>query len=200
MYKSIRNSQIGIEFTDWHNIIGMAIKHKAQRVAVFIDVQNMYHSARNLYKRRVDFSAILEAAVAGRQLIRAFGYVVRTESGEEKQFFEALERLGIETREKDLQIYYGGMKKADWDVGMAIDAVRLSNSVEVIVIVSGDGDFIPLVEYLKNQGKQTEVIAFGKSASGKLREMADDFVDLCENHDQYLLKGIVKSKEEKENK
>jgi len=200
VYKSIRNSQIGIEFTDWHNIIGMAIKHKAQRVAVFIDVQNMYHSARNLYKRRVDFSAILEAAVAGRQLIRAFGYVVRTESGEEKQFFEALERLGIETREKDLQIYYGGMKKADWDVGMAIDAVRLSNSVEVIVIVSGDGDFIPLVEYLKNQGKQTEVIAFGKSASGKLREMADDFVDLCENHDQYLLKGIVKSKEEKENK
>ena len=174
----------------------MAIKHKAQRVAVFIDVQNMYHSARNLYKRRVDFSAILEAAVAGRQLIRAFGYVVRTESGEEKEFFEALERVGIETREKDLQIYYGGMKKADWDVGMAIDAVRLSNSVEVIVIVSGDGDFIPLVEYLKNQGKQTEVIAFGKSASGKLREMADDFVDLSENSEQYLLKGRVKLKTE----
>ena len=170
----------------------MAIKHKAQRVAVFIDVQNMYHSARNLYKRRVDFGAILEAAVAGRQLIRAFGYVVRTESGEEKEFFEALERLGIETREKDLQIYYGGMKKADWDVGMAIDAVRLSNSVEVIVIVSGDGDFIPLVEYLKNQGKQTEVIAFGKSASGKLREMADDFVDLSENSEQFLLKGKIK--------
>ena len=143
----------------------MAIKHKAQRVAVFIDVQNMYHSARNLYDRRVNFSEILKAAVAGRQLIRAFGYVVRTESGEEKQFFEALERSGIETREKDLQIYYGGMKKADWDVGMAIDAVRLSNSVEVIVIVSGDGDFIPLVEYLQNQGKQTEVIAYGKSAS-----------------------------------
>ena len=91
----------------------MAIKHKAQRVAVFIDVQNMYHSARNLYKRRVNFGEILRVAVADRQLIRAFAYVVRTESGEEKQFFEALERLGIETREKDLQIYYGGMKKAD---------------------------------------------------------------------------------------
>lgn len=173
----------------------MAIKHKAQRVAVFIDVQNMYHSARNLYDRRVNFREILKAAVAGRQLIRAFAYVVSTESGEEKQFFEALERLGIETREKDLQIYYGGMKKADWDVGMAIDAVRLSNSVEVIVIVSGDGDFIPLVDYLRNQGKQTEVIAFGKSASSKLREIADDFVDLSENKDLYLLKGTSKTKQ-----
>ncbi|MBI1888827.1 MAG: NYN domain-containing protein, partial [Candidatus Spechtbacteria bacterium] len=142
-----------------------------------------------LYNRRVNFREILRAAVAGRQLIRAFAYVVRTESGEEKHFFEALTRLGIETREKDLQIFYGGMKKADWDVGMAIDAVRLANSVEVIVIVSGDGDFVPLVEYLKNQGKQTEVIAFGKSASSRLREAAEDFVDLSEEPDTYLLKG-----------
>ena len=173
----------------------MAIKHKAQRVAVFIDVQNMYHSAKNIYNRRVNFREILKVAVAGRQLIRAFAYVVRTESGEEKPFFEALERLGIETREKDLQVYYGGMKKADWDVGMAVDAIRAVNSVEVIVLVSGDGDFIPLVEYLQNQGKQTEVIAFGKSASGKLREAADDFVDLSEDYNRYLLKSTPKSKE-----
>lgn len=156
----------------------------------------MYHSARNLYNRRVNFREILRAAVAGRQLIRACGYVVRTESGEEKPFFEALERVGIETREKDLQVFYGGMKKADWDVGMAIDAIRLANSVEVIVIVSGDGDFIPLVEYLRNQGKQMEVIAFGKSASSRLRETADDFVDLCESPEVYLLKTRLTSKEE----
>lgn len=176
----------------------MAIKHKAQRVAVFIDVQNMYHSARNLYSRRVNFREILRAAVAGRQLIRAFAYVVRTESGEEKNFFEALTRLGIETREKDLQVFYGGMKKADWDVGMAIDAVRLANSVEVVVIVSGDGDFVPLVEYLKNQGKQTEVIAFGKSASSRLREAAEDFVDLSEDPDTYLLKGSGRTRRSQE--
>ena len=173
----------------------MAIKHKAQRVAVFIDVQNMYHSAKNIYNRRVNFREILKVAVAGRQLIRAFAYVVRTESGEEKPFFEALERLGIETREKDLQVYSGGMKKADWDVGMAVDAIRSVNSVEVLVLVSGYGDFIPLVEYLQNQGKQTEVIAFGKSASGKLREAADDFVDLSEDYNRYLLKSTPKSKE-----
>ncbi|MEX0916527.1 MAG: NYN domain-containing protein [Candidatus Spechtbacterales bacterium] len=164
------------------------IKHPAQRVAVLIDVQNLYHSAKNLYGKRADFRAILAAAVGDRQLVRAFAYVVRTETEEEKSFFEALEKLGIEIRVKDLQIFYGGMKKADWDVGIAIDGVRLSNSVDVIVLMSGDGDFVPLVEYLKNVGTQIEVMAFGKSSSGRLRESADEFFDLSEGADKYLLR------------
>lgn len=98
------------------------MQHKEQRVAVFIDVQNMYHSARNLHNARVNFKEVVRAAVAGRKLIRSFAYVVRTKTGEEKAFFEALIKEGIETRVKDLQEFYGGAKKADWDVGMAIDA------------------------------------------------------------------------------
>src|SRR3989338_3842130 len=140
------------------------IKHKAQRVAVMIDVQNFYHSAKNLYGRRVNFREILKDAVAGRQLVRAFAYVVSTEGGEEQSFFDVLHNMGIEIRSKELMIYYGGLKKADWDVGIAIDAVRLAKSVDVIVLMSGDGDFVPLIEYLKNQGTQVEAIAFGKSA------------------------------------
>ena len=164
------------------------IKHKEQRVAVLIDVQNMYHSAKNLYRARVNFKEILKSAVAGRKLIRAIGYVVKTESGEEKAFFEALQHLGIETKVKDLQVFYGGLKKADWDVGITIDAIRLASLVDVIVLVSGDGDFLPMVEYLKNQGQQVEVIAFGKSASSRLKEVADDFTDLGKNPEKYLLK------------
>lgn len=164
------------------------IKHPSQRVAVLIDVQNLYHSAKNLYKKRVNFSEILKTAVGSRQLIRAFAYVVSTEGGEEQVFFEVLKKMGIDIRVKELQIYYGGLKKADWDVGIAIDAVRLSNSVDAIILLSGDGDFIPLVQYLVNKGTQIEVMAFGKSASGKLREEADDFLDLSENPDKYLLK------------
>lgn len=164
------------------------IQHKAQKVAVLIDVQNLYHSARNLYKKRVNFKEILKTAVGDRQLIRAFAYVVSTESGEEKDFFEVLKKMGIEIRVKDLQIFYGGLKKADWDVGLAIDAIKLSNYADVIVLMSGDGDFIPLVEYLKNKGVQMEVMAFGKSASTKLREAADYFIDLSENANQHLLK------------
>lgn len=167
----------------------MNITHPDQRVAVLIDVQNFYHSAKNLYKKRVNFKEILKTAVGDRKLIRAFAYVVSTESGEEQVFFEVLQKMGIEIRVKELQIYYGGLKKADWDVGLAIDAVRLSSSVDVIIIMSGDGDFIPLVEYLMNKGTQVEVIAFGKSANSKLREAADSFTDLSENPNKYLLKS-----------
>lgn len=165
------------------------IKHKNQRVVVLIDVQNMYHSAKNLYRSRVNFGNVLKQATAGRQLIRAIGYVISTETGEEKSFFEALEKIGIETKTKDLQIFPGGLKKADWDVGLAIDAVRLAPSVDVEVIVSGDGDYVPLIEYLRNQGKQVEVIAFGRSASAKLKEAADDFTDLSEEPEKFLIRG-----------
>ena len=170
------------------------VRNKAQRIAVLIDVQNFYHSAKNLYGQRVNFKEVLDAAVSGRQLIRSFAYVVSTESGEEKMFFEALEKVGVEIRVKDLQIFYGGAKKADWDVGIAVDAIRLSQQVDVIVLMSGDGDFVPLVEYLKNQGVQIEVMAFGKSASSRLREAADEFVDLSERPEKFLLKRKINRK------
>jgi len=166
----------------------MVIKHSGQRVGVLIDVQNLYHSAKNLYQARVNFREILKLAVSNRNLIRAFAYVVRTKTGEEKPFFDALAKLGIETRVRDLQEFYGGMKKADWDVGIVIDAVRMADSIDVLVLVSGDGDFISLVEYLKNQGKRVEVIAFGRSTSAALKEIADEFIDLGEKTENYLLK------------
>ncbi len=163
----------------------MVIKHAGQRVGVLIDVQNLYHSAKNIYHSRVNFKEILKTAIAKRNLIRVFAYVVKTKTGEEKSFFEALVKLGIETRVKDLQEFYGGAKKADWDVGLVIDAIRIAPSVDVLVLVSGDGDFISLVEYLKNQGKRVEVMAFGKSSSSSLREISDEFIELGKK--QYLL-------------
>ncbi|OHA48774.1 MAG: hypothetical protein A2Z62_02025 [Candidatus Terrybacteria bacterium RIFCSPLOWO2_02_42_20] len=167
-------------------------QYKNQRVAVLIDVQNLYHSARALFQKRVNFKELLSSALGERQLVRAFAYVVRTKTGEEKSFFEALTKLGIDIRVKDLQEYYGGMKKADWDVGIAVDAIKTSEIVDVIVIASGDGDYAPLVEYLKNQGRRVEVMAFGRSASAKLKEIADEFVDLEENTKRYLIKGGAK--------
>jgi len=165
----------------------MIIKPKEQRVEVLIDVQNLYHSAKNLYGGRVNFKEILRQAIAGRKLIRAFAYVVRTKTGEEKAFFEALTKLGFETRVRDLQEFYGGQKKADWDVGITIDAIRTSPNIDVIVLCSGDGDYIPLVEYLRNQGKRVEVIAFGRTTSSKLKEVADEFLDIGKDPKRYLL-------------
>lgn len=166
----------------------MATKPTEQRVEALIDVQNLYHSAKNLYKSKVNFREILKTAIAGRKFIRAFAYVVKTKTGEEKPFFEALTKLGIETRVKDLQEFYDGMKKADWDVGIVIDAVRTAQALDVIVLCSGDGDFFPLVEYLKNQGKRVEVLAFGKTTSSKLKDAADEFIDLDKAPGKYLLK------------
>lgn len=165
------------------------IKHKEQRIAVFIDTQNVYHSARNLYHARVNFAAILKDVVAGRKLVRAVAYVITTESGDENKFFEALNKIGIETKTKDLQIFAGGAKKADWDVGLAMDVIKMAPKLDAVVIVSGDGDFIPLVEYLQTIGVQVEVASFGKSTSGKLRESVDEFVDLSVNHRKYLIGG-----------
>jgi len=165
-----------------------SIKHREQRVGIFIDTQNLYHSAKHLYKSYVNFSQVVKDSLTGRKLVRAIAYVITTESGEERGFFEALQNAGIETKTKNLQIFFGGAKKADWDVGIAIDAIKLADKIDTVILVSGDGDFVPLVEYLKNKyGCQVEVVAFGKSSSGKLVDIADNFLDLDENPKKYLM-------------
>ena len=165
------------------------LKHEEQRVAVLIDVQNMYHSAKNIYQARVNFKEVLTTALASRKFIRAIAYGIRTEGEEESSFFEALRNMGIEVKVKDLQIFPGGIKKGDWDVGIAVDAIKFSNFVDAIILISGDGDFIPLVEYLKNATPvRVEIVAFDKSCSGKLKKIADDFIDLGKNPEKYLLK------------
>lgn len=174
------------------------IKHKDQRVAILIDVQNLYHSAKNLYNSRVNFTEVLKSALVGRKLVRAIGYVIKTETGEESAFFDALTKIGIETKIKDLQIFPGGIKKGDWDVGMAVDAIRLGDFfIDVLILATGDGDFVPLVEYLRNRGRQVEVIAFGRSTSAKLKEAADDFIDMSADPKKFTIpipKGKTKEK------
>lgn len=165
------------------------VKRKDQRVAILIDVQNMYHSAKHLYKGRVNFEEVVKEGAAGRRLIRAIAYVVRSGEGEDEEaFFQALQRLGIEIKVKDLQVFYGGLKKADWDVGITLDGVNLGKAVDVLVLVSGDGDFIPLVEHLKHRGKIVEVMAFEKSASSELQKKCHGFTDLGSDPKKFILK------------
>jgi uncharacterized LabA/DUF88 family protein len=164
------------------------IKHSAQRVGVFIDTQNLYHSAKHLYKARVNFQKVLEEAVGDRVLVRAIAYVISTDSGDESAFFDALTKIGIETKVKGLQVFSDGAKKADWDVGLAIDAVKMSPKLDTIIIASGDGDYVPLIEYLDmNEGCQVEVISFGKSSSAKLKEAAHAFTDMCDEPKKFLI-------------
>ena len=165
------------------------IDYRAQRVGIFVDTQNTYHSARNLYGARLNFAKLLETAVGGRQLIRAITYVIRSKSQDEETFFEALAQQGFEVKSKDLQVFYGGMKKADWDVGIAIDAVKMADRLDTVILVSGDGDYIPLVNYLKeNKGCRVEIMSFKETTSSKLIEVADDFFDLSSQKRKFLIK------------
>jgi len=169
------------------------IKHKEQRIGVFVDVQNMYHSAKNLYKANVNFQEVLKTAIAGRKLIRAVAYGIITTGGEESKFLETLGKQGFEVKTKELQIFPGGAKKGDWDVGLAVDAIKTADKLDVIILVTGDGDFIPLVRYLQeNKGCLVELVSFAKSTSSKLLEMVDDYTDLGSNISKYLLKSGLK--------
>ena len=167
----------------------MAIKHKEQRVGVFVDVQNLYYSARALFRAKVNFKEVLKAAIAGRKVIRSIAYVIKTDIvKKEKGFFEALEKIGFEVRAKDLQVFYGGVKKGDWDIGIAIDTIELAPKLDTIVLVSGDGDYVPLVQHLKRaMSCKVEVMAFRKSASSRLIEEADEFFDLGQDP-KFLIK------------
>src|SRR3989344_506814 len=164
-------------------------QRKNHRVGVFVDVQNMYHSAKNLYGASVNFKELLRIAVANRELVRAVAYVVKSDTEEEKAFFDALEKAGFELKIKDLQIFPGGMKKGDWDVGLAIDAIGMSKQLDVVVIVSGDGDFEPLISYLKHGGLIVETVGFRRSTSSKSIEVANNFFDLDEIYDKVLMVG-----------
>ncbi len=167
--------------------------HKEQRVGVFVDVQNLYYSAKHLYKAKVNFATILKEVVRGRKLIRAIAYVIRTDELKEKSFFDALNKIGFEVRAKDLQIFYGGAKKGDWDVGIAMDTIELAPRLDTVILVSGDGDYIPLLQHLRRAlGCRVEVSAFRKSASSKLVEEADSFLDLDKNKNKYLIKRTIK--------
>ena len=163
------------------------IQNPDQRVGVFIDTQNMYYSARHLFNKKVNFGNILTDAVNGRKLIRAIAYVVSTKTAEERPFFDALIKAGIELREKELMEYFSGQKKADWDVGLAVDVIRMLDMLDVVIIASGDGDFLPLVDYVKSRGRILETIGFRETTSAKILESTDSYINLSEDPKRYLI-------------
>jgi uncharacterized LabA/DUF88 family protein len=167
----------------------MIVRNKDQRVAVLVDIQNLYYSAKNLYNARVNYKNLLSTVVQDRLLVRAIAYVIKADEGKESEFFDALNNAGFEVKEKDLQIFLGGAKKGDWDIGIAMDAIRLGHKVDSVILISGDGDFRPVVNYLQQSlGCLVEVVAFKKTANKELIEIADDFINIEEQSRKLLFK------------
>ncbi len=173
------------------------LKNPYQRVGVFVDVQNLYYSAKALYGYKVNFDEILKEAVDSRQLIRAIAYTIQAEMPEEQNFFDALGNIGFEVKKKELQTFVSGQKKGDWDVGIAVDVLKMAPKLDVIVLCSGDGDYSDLLHHAKAEGCRAEVISFGKSTSQKLLTEVDDFIDMDKNPQKFTLSGkpINKPKE-----
>jgi len=165
----------------------MPVTHPDQRVAVLADAQNLYHTAQSLHSRNVDYDALLSEAVGDRRLTRALAYVIRADSPEEESFFEALEDIGFETKIKEIKTFGDGTKKADWDVGMSLDAVTLADHVDTVVLCTGDGDFARLCSHLRHEGVRVEAMAFSESTAESLVDATDAFVDLSERIETFLL-------------
>jgi uncharacterized LabA/DUF88 family protein len=149
------------------------------RVAIFVDVQNMYYAARQL-NARLDFSALMAAATRDRRLIRAIAYVVQNRDIDQSGFLAMLQQKNYEVRRKDLKIRHDGSSKGDWDMEMALDILKMAGSVEVVVLVSGDGDFASLVTQIKTLGPRVEVYSFPGSTAKELIEAADRHVPIDE--------------------
>lgn len=158
-----------------------------RRVGVFIDVQNMYYSARNIYGSKVNFGNIVLKTLGDQRLVRAIAYTVSTKTGEELPFFEALHKMGIEVNTKELLEYDSGHKKGDWDVGITVDIIRMIDMLDVVVLVSGDGDYVPLGEYIKNRGRIFHVASFRESTSSKLVEAADVYTNFSDDLGSFLI-------------
>ncbi len=166
----------------------MQFSHQHRRVGVFIDVQNMYYSARNIYGSKVNFGNIVKAGINNQQLVRAIAYTISTKTGDELPFFEALHKMGIEVNMKELLEYEGGQKKGDWDVGITVDIIRMLDMLDVVVMVSGDGDYVPLGEYVKNRGRIFHVVSFRESTSSKLVDCADIYTNLSDDLNTFLIR------------
>ncbi|MDY7082122.1 MAG: NYN domain-containing protein, partial [Halobacteria archaeon] len=137
--------------------------------------------------QNLDYSAVLEKSVQNRRLKRAIAYVIQTDSREEENFFNALSEIGFETKMKDIKEYPDGTKKADWDMGIAIDAITFAPHVDAMVLCTGDGDFTRLVHHIREKGVRVEIMGFGNSTSAELIEAGDYFIDMSEDPDRYLL-------------
>ncbi len=149
-----------------------------QRVGIFIDVQNMFYAAKHCYGSKLNFTKMLDYVSRGRPLTRAISYIIRTPEIDQSNFITMLRSNGYEVRVKDLKQRPDGSAKGDWDMGLALDALAMADRLDVVAIVSGDGDFVDLVNFLKARGVRVEVYSFPYSTAEELRQAATEFYQL----------------------
>jgi uncharacterized LabA/DUF88 family protein len=161
------------------------------RVGIFVDVQNMFYAAKKQYASRLDFVKLTDHVLKGRRLIKAIAYVVKNPEIDQTAFFSMLGHHSFEVKSKELISRIDGSQKGDWDMGIALDILKFADSLDVVALVSGDGDFCELIDIIKTMGPRVEVYAFPSNTAMNLKEIADDFFPIG---DELLWKSDMESK------
>lgn len=151
------------------------------RVGIFVDVPNVMYAAERL-KVKLDYKKLLDFLVRGRELVRASAYAPISDDPQKKletqKFVQPFADLGYRVVTKPHKRYADGSLKANFDVELAIDVLTMSDRLDIVTLVSGDGDFRRLVELVESKGVRVEVVAFSQSTAAELRTVADEYIDL----------------------
>lgn len=160
------------------------------RVAIFVDVPNIVYAAERIGVQ-IDWGKVLNYLTRDRQLVRATAYAPISDDTfqrlETQKFVQPFYNLPYRILTKPLKRFGNGEIKANFDVELAIDALTMADRLDIICLVSGDGDFRRMVELVQAKGVRVEVVAFGASTAGELRVVADDFIDIGQHLHEFTV-------------
>src|SRR5690554_677374 len=150
-----------------------------EKVAIFVDVQNVYYTVREAYKRNFDYNKFWAAATSGREVVEAFAYAIDKNDKKQREFQNILRAIGFTVKLKPFIQRSDGSAKGDWDVGITLDAIEYAEQADVIVLVSGDGDFDLLVDKIRNvHEKKVEVYGVPQLTAASLINAASEFIPI----------------------
>jgi len=148
-----------------------------EKAAIFADVQNIYYTTRQTYQRHFNYSAFWTQATANREVVAAFAYAI--DKGDSKQlcFQQILRNIGFEVKLKPFIQRSDGSAKGDWDVGITLDVIEYAAKSDVIILLSGDGDFDLLLNKVRNSYRvTTEVYGVPALTAPSLINAANCFI------------------------
>ena len=163
-----------------------------QRVALFVDTQNLFYAARDAAGRFIDYQKLLALAGQGRRLHAATAYVVERDGESSAHGFIArLSGMGYRVRRQLVRVHRAdddgrSVLEGDWDMGIAADLVRAFDHVDTLVLASGDGDFAPMLTLAQERGLRVEVLAFREATAQRLIDTVDRFLHLGDIEGIYL--------------
>lgn len=156
-----------------------------KRVSLFVDVQNIYYTTRQIYAQSFDYNKFWAQATKGRQVVNAYAYAIERDDEKQLQFQNILRAIGFEVKLKPYIQRSDGSAKGDWDVGITLDVIDAAASTDVIVLASGDGDFELLLKRVQERFQtRTEVYGVPGLTAQSLIQAASQYIPIDE---QWLL-------------